>query len=67
MLLRNRQPNPGTKSTCSTWVAQKKLKKSVVLRTRGSDKHRLQRPFGRTADVAVNGQQQEVCHVSNQP
>ena len=24
MILRNRQPNPGTKPTCPTWVAQKK-------------------------------------------
>ena len=33
MILRNRQPNPSTKCTCSTWVAQKSLKKSVASTT----------------------------------
>ena len=29
MILRNRQPNSGTKPTCPTWVTQKKTKKFV--------------------------------------
>ena len=38
MILRNRQPNSGTKPTCPTWVAQKKTKNLLqVFRTRGSN------------------------------
>ena len=37
MILRNRQPNRGTKPTCPTWVVPKKQKKVLqVFRTRGS-------------------------------
>ena len=39
MVLRNRQPNSGTKPTCPMWVAQKKQKTKKLLqvfRTRGS-------------------------------
>ena len=40
MILRNRQPNSGTKPTCPTWVAPKKKRKNLlqVFWTRGSSR-----------------------------